>query len=615
MDPKVILRFVNSSKAGTTAEFPVKQFRNINIGRDTSCEVAFDADRDDLVSRIHAKITIEAGTPPSYTIADCESRNGTFVNHQRITGSVTLSYGDAIQLGPGGPEFVFQMEPRISAPKATRLATPSLPPSTEPPMPTTRTVPMQVASAAVPPLPKVTPPSETVAPNNQTAGKQTIGKQTVERMIHEEHGKSKKTLIATLIAAAAVVLLAASLAIPAVRQKIGLSSGSMSAKEIAKTTNESVVFFEAGWKLIDTESGRSLYQVYMPNHVAVEQSQQQPAQNGPGNGNAPSPQPPNQQSNQQPDQQAEPQTREIIPGAPAMLPAFTQVDGALEPILTTEAGDGRNKAVGGRHSGSGFVVSPEGFILTNRHVASAWITRYDFDAPAGLVLQSDGPGRQKLIPIGASQFPNWLPSHARFILRGKFDPSGPLTPIAIGGKAVEGRNDYLDVTFPKNRERVQAKLIRTSDQADVAMVKIDMPRPLQTLQLLDNYDSIAQGDEISVMGYPGVSPLVIGAVQSREAITPTVEQRIIPDPTLSVGNIGRIIRGKVGLTETAVSQFGDVYQLTVTSTGAGNSGGPVLDASARVIGLFTYAIQGDVRLTFAVPIRYGMELMGTKPVM
>ena len=67
--------------------------------------------------------------------------------------------------------------------------------------------------------------------------------------------------------------------------------------------------------------------------------------------------------------------------------------------------------------------------------------------------------------------------------------------------------------------------------------------------------------------------------------------------------------------EAAVSQFGDVYQLTVNSTGGGNSGGPVMDSRARVIGLFTYAIQGDVRLTFAVPIRYGMELMGTKPVM
>jgi serine protease Do len=157
--------------------------------------------------------------------------------------------------------------------------------------------------------------------------------------------------------------------------------------------------------------------------------------------------------------------------------------------------------------------------------------------------------------------------------------------------------------------------VRNSDQADVAMVKIDMPRSLQKLDLHDNYESIAQGDDISVMGYPGVSPAVIGAVQSKEALTPTLEQRVIPDPTLSVGNIGRIIRGKAGLTEATYSQFGDVYQLTINSTGAGNSGGPVLDAKGRVIGLFTYAIQMDARITFAVPIRYGMELMGTKPVM
>jgi serine protease Do len=112
-----------------------------------------------------------------------------------------------------------------------------------------------------------------------------------------------------------------------------------------------------------------------------------------------------------------------------------------------------------------------------------------------------------------------------------------------------------------------------------------------------------------------VSPAVMGAVQSQEALTPSTEVKVIPDPTLSVGNIGRIIRGKAGLTEALYSTFGDVYQLTVNSAGAGNSGGPVMDGQGRVIGLFTYSAQMDALITFAVPIRYGIELMGTKPVM
>ncbi|MFK9892522.1 FHA domain-containing protein, partial [Escherichia coli] len=83
------------------------QFRSISFGRDPACEVAFDPDRDDLVSRLHSKISIEAGNPPSFVISDFSSRNGTFVNRQRISGAVKLGVGDVIQLGPGGPEIEF----------------------------------------------------------------------------------------------------------------------------------------------------------------------------------------------------------------------------------------------------------------------------------------------------------------------------------------------------------------------------------------------------------------------------------------------------------------------------------------------------------------------------
>jgi S1-C subfamily serine protease len=63
------------------------------------------------------------------------------------------------------------------------------------------------------------------------------------------------------------------------------------------------------------------------------------------------------------------------------------------------------------------------------------------------------------------------------------------------------------------------------------------------------------------------------------------------------------------------STFGDYYQLAVNTTGAGNSGGPVFDDHNKVIGIFTATkSQGGTSITFAVPIRYGMELMGDNPV-
>jgi serine protease Do len=149
----------------------------------------------------------------------------------------------------------------------------------------------------------------------------------------------------------------------------------------------------------------------------------------------------------------------------------------------------------------------------------------------------------------------------------------------------------------------------------VAMVKIDMPRALRKVEMMDNYNSIKQGDAILIMGYPAVSPVVVGAVQSKDVFNRADEAKVIPDPTLSVGNIGRVIRGQAGLNEATYSSFGDVYQLTVNSTGAGNSGGPVFDDRGRVIGIFTSSNSLDVKVTFAVPIRYGLELMGISRVM
>src|SRR6476661_2767846 len=109
---RIVLRHLSGSKANQVEEFPLSHFRELVFGRDPSSSVKYDPNRDDLVGRQHAKIVQDPSNPSQFIVTDLNSRNGTFVNRQRIVGSVSIAPGDTVQFGAGGPEFQFDLEPR-----------------------------------------------------------------------------------------------------------------------------------------------------------------------------------------------------------------------------------------------------------------------------------------------------------------------------------------------------------------------------------------------------------------------------------------------------------------------------------------------------------------------
>ncbi|MBI3952158.1 MAG: FHA domain-containing protein [Acidobacteria bacterium] len=121
MEP-IITKHLRGSKCGQTNWFELSPDEELTIGRDPSNKLAFHQDEDDLVGRKHAKI-IRHGD--SFVIIDLNSRNGTFINNERLTGPRLLRSGDVIEFGAGGPRVQFYQGKESLAGPETKISQPS----------------------------------------------------------------------------------------------------------------------------------------------------------------------------------------------------------------------------------------------------------------------------------------------------------------------------------------------------------------------------------------------------------------------------------------------------------------------------------------------------------
>lgn len=548
---KYVIRHTAGSKSNQVEEIDFSK-SSLTIGRAAGSDIQFDPERDSIVSREHGKIEKTGSDPLKFTITDNNSRNGIYVNRNKVNGSVLLEPGDQVQLGTNGPVFTFDIHPRPQdMMAATRVV--EVPSSIKPT--TVSDIHTGVSAAA-----------EQV--------KTGLGKQTVERMLVNERKKSTNKM--ALVLGALVIVLGALgyvfkdklfgktvIVTPPVDS---VASRKKTPEMIAKENMDKVVQIEFGWQLFDGATNNELWHRY-----TVVKGQD---------------------------------------GQDRYVAMYIQNSrGQIEPYLDVQKNVQIGTPVGfSGATGSGFVVSEDGFILTNRHVATNWNTRYGFADYAfpGVLIQNVG-GKQ-VIAEGVSVMPEnvfgWVPSETSMV-------GGQ----NVGEGAVKGSNTYMNVIFANTSLRRPVQSQTPSDNHDVAMIKVELPESLSKVVMKDNYDEVKPGQTVTVMGYPGVAPDQFIVRKSNDPFKPNSQFSSVPTPTVTTGNIGRIIPASSDKNLT-FSTFGDSYQLTINATGSGNSGGPMFDDEGNVIGIY-YAGKSDPRgtqISFAIPIKYGLELMGRKKV-
>ncbi len=214
------------------------------------------------------------------------------------------------------------------------------------------------------------------------------------------------------------------------------------------------------------------------------------------------------------------------------------------------------------HTGTGFLAAADGKIVTNRHVAQPW----------------------------------WADEQTQKILKAGFVP----------------QYRVFVAYFPRRRQPVALKILKTSEKADVAVLSAppgaELPEPIPLAQAAQKS---APGASVLLLHYPlGLEALVAKA-------SPKELERIQNFANLTQEQVAREL-ARLNLilpfaTQGHISNVTDETLVYDAITTVGGSGGPLFNLDGKVIAVNFAVLTQFAGVSLGIPIRHAIELMGDKP--
>lgn len=155
----------------------------------------------------------------------------------------------------------------------------------------------------------------------------------------------------------------------------------------------------------------------------------------------------------------------------------------------------------------------------------------------------------------------------------------------------DAREDKAEIAL-HDGDRVDAEIVAYDEDHDVCILKTEKPLEDAAPLMLADEESIQVGESVYTLGYPGAGDAYINDLAYH-----------YEDTTITGGIISAIKRGAFNDNKRST-----VLQIDAAVNG-GNSGGPLMNAKAEVVGINTYGVVGAENINAAVSVMHIIALL------